>query len=206
MLVQDFEKLGVYKGSSKPAESLYLSFGHDGVDDFFCGGIPLGSVSEWGMPLGCGARGLILRLLAQLTSTGHDVLWIYPKTRIYAYPPGWAAAGVDLNRVSFVRTDNPLRDLKSAFLETAYKAIVFDFPTRLTKDDFAFLSRQAREFKFVVMVLRNSFLKLECGNIWAKFRMNCTRGRTDARLIRIEIIRGLAPKTCELYLESGALR
>ncbi|MBV1776329.1 translesion DNA synthesis-associated protein ImuA [Burkholderiaceae bacterium DAT-1] len=80
------------------------STGHVGLDAVLPGGgWPSGAVSELVTDKpGCGELRILLPAIARLTQSGKHVLLINPPHIPYA--PAWAAAGVDLNKLQWVRT------------------------------------------------------------------------------------------------------
>lgn len=182
---------------------LCLSSGAPALDRFLDGGLPFGSLSEWGLPLGFGTRRVILQFLAAATHAAPEhaplpVLWVSSCTALHVFPPTWAAYGVDLQHIGFVRTDHPVRDLKPVFLDAYYRIVVLDMPTHLSRADFAFLAHRARANASIIMVLHNRFLTAEQGNVWARLRINGQRHETQPHGIRLTVVRGLSPRTCVL--------
>jgi len=201
--------MGVHPASGKPKERV-LPSGIALLDEFLGGGLPLGAVTEWGVPLGKSGREVVLTWLARATQGGAGesptwALWVYARAQLIVYPPGWAARGVELERMRFVCTGAPLADLKPVFLEPLFKIVVLDAPRQFTDDDCAFVARQARANGQAVLVLRDTFLKSGQGNVWARLRVNCWRD-DEARQFRLNIVRGLSPRQLALPDETLAAR
>ena len=188
------------------------------LDRLFDGGLPLGTVSEWGVPLGSGGRQVILAFLAQATCGNATrapwwCLWVRPtRADLMVYPPAWHAAGVDLGRVRFATSARPVDDLKPALADPFFKLVVFDEPERLTDADVAYLSREARRLGRLVLVLQSRWLKAERGTVWAKTRVNCWRegdeqGQAASSaprdgFYRVETVRGLRSALIKFKLDA----
>lgn len=143
------------------------------LDHFFSkrGGIHYGRVIEWGAPLGRCGRFMILRFLRDLNEA---VVWIHgQKEELQVYAPAWAERGVDLSLFYFIRSRNPLPDLRPLFLEPAFKVIVIDCPEKLSAGDWSFICSKVRENKQLLFVLRPFFLSTKRGNPLVNWRVNC---------------------------------
>lgn len=167
----------------------------EAIDVFLEGGIPFGSVSEFGMPLGREGRALILKFLANATQGKRTkplwALWVSSHEDFQVFPPAWFAKGVSASRMVFTHSQTPLRDLKRAIMHPLFKVIILDSPQKFTKDDCSFVSRQARANHQLVILLRHFFLSNRQGNIWAKLRINCWKRHTNGEFV-IKVIRGLS--------------
>ena len=152
-----------------------LASGFSELDDFLGGGLPVGAVSEWGMPLGQGGRSLLVSWLAHLIAPASSpreksaqvgerglaqglALWCYARPQLQVYPPAWLSRGVALQRIRFACTAKPLADLRPVFLESLFKVIIIDSPRGFTEDDCAFLARRARANGQTILLLRDFFL------------------------------------------------
>lgn len=174
----------------------YLSTGHRQLDTLLKGGLEIGKVSEWGMPIGHSSRYLFVDLIRRI-SLDHSqspVLWALGQPGIKAFASTWSAFGVDLSRVLFSNTFKPVDDLREMFLEPAFSFILLDSPKTLSKEEFAFMSKQASKFSFHVCILQNYFLSQKIGNIWTKTRVNCSKAAMLPGELEIEILRGGALK------------
>lgn len=163
-----------------------LSCGNAALDAFFGGGLPIGAVTECGMPLGRGGRNLLLPYLRAASrgsaeghatnalSLQHDwwVLWVTRDDELQPLPVSWLARGIKAERLVFAATQEPLQDLQRVFIRPFFQMIVLDRPARLTRDDCAFLSRQARQQNLTVVLVRDYFLSHTRGNVWAQMRVN----------------------------------
>ena len=176
------------------------SAGHPGLDRLLGGGLPVGAITEWGVPFGYGGREVVLRSLVVPKSMMSDsgtapwMLWVHGWPGMSIYPPAWAARGVDLTRLRVAHSQAPVHDLRPVFLEPVFRLIVLDAPTRLSSEDEAFLARQARALEQVVVVLRDGRLGREgrAGSLWARLRLNAWY-EAEGRVYRVEALRGAAP-------------
>lgn len=195
-----------------------LASGLRELDDFLGGGLPVGAVSEWGMPLGQGGRSLLVSWLAHLISPApspmeksthiHErglaqglTLWCYARAQLQVYPPAWLSRGVALQRVRFACTAKPLADLRPVFLEPLFKVIVIDSPRGFTEDDCAFLARRARANGQTILLLRDFFLGEKRGNVWAPLRFNCWVDCASQQF-RLRVVRGLSPRQLALNVSA----
>src|SRR5690606_35424048 len=112
------------------------------LDEFLEGGLPVGRVSEWGMPLGQGGRSLLISWLARLKDQPL-ILWCSSHKQMQVYPPAWVSRGVALERVRFAVSAKPLAELRPVFMEPLFPIIILDCPRGFTEDDCAFLARRA---------------------------------------------------------------
>lgn len=165
------------------------------LNQCLAGGVPFGSLSEWGLPLGLHGREVILSFLSTATSgpSAAWVLWAHGRSRIQVYPPAWRARGVELSKMRFTKSVEPIRELKPLFMDPFFKVIVLDAPGRLTDEDYGFLARQARQHKKVIMVLHDHFISTRKGNIWAKLRVNAWRDGSSRKMC-LRVMRGLSPR------------
>lgn len=164
---------------------------------FLDGGLGWGELSEWGVPMGCGGREVIAQLLAHATQNKHWCLWVNSKSQVEVYPPAWESRGVDMSRVRFAETNQPVSDLKPVFMDPFFQFIVLDNPRTLSEDDLSFISRRAKSQRQIVLVLRNYFLSEKRGNVWAKLRVNIWRPDLASQL-SLRIIKGLSPRQITL--------
>lgn len=164
----EFLQHGVFPASQQ-SPNQRLSCGNAAVDAFFGGGLPIGAVTECGMPLGRGGRHL---LLPYLRAAPHWVLWVTRDEDLQPLPVSWFARGIQAERLVFAATQKPLQDLQRVFIRPFFQMIVLDRPARLTRDDCAFLSRQARQQHLTIVLVRDYFLSHTRGNVWAQGRVN----------------------------------
>jgi RecA/RadA recombinase len=183
-----------------------LPTGNDSLDALTGGGFPLGSVTEWGLPLGHGGLELLVRLVGRYTQ-GPDPMWALVSQAaggLLVMASAWEARGVNLGRLRLTVSDQPVRDLKPALMQPFFKLIVLYAPTKLSADDCAFLARTARTHKRLVWIVRDGWLTPERGNVWARYRINVKRPAKNAfpNKLNIELVRGMAPRTTSLTLDA----
>jgi hypothetical protein len=193
------------KPASGSAVNRRLGSGIGRLDDFLEGGLPLGSVSEWGAPLGHGGRDSLLAWLARATQgqaveLGNGpawVLWAHARRNLVVYPPAWMARGVRLERMRFACTPAPLADLRPVFLEPFFRLLILDAPRQFSEEDCAFVARQARAQGQTVVVVRDTLLGSHQGNVWARLRLNAWYD-DETRQHRLQVVRGLSPRQLAL--------
>ena len=198
---------GVRRGDQASLGSGFkLRSGLTALDDFFGGGLAFGVVTEWGVPLGCGGRHIVLKFLAAANRgsgvrADYPILWAYPDSPLGLNPPAWQALGIDLRYIAFARTNAPMHDLKAALLDPHYRLVIFDMPLGLSRDDYGFLARQARAQQKIIFILHNQLLSDARGNAFAKLRLNCARSRAAPAHLIVTPVRGLASQPLTLQLE-----
>lgn len=109
-----------------------LPSGLDDIDALVGGGFPVGCLSEISGSISSGRTSLVLALLARATRNGAHVAWV---DGAEAFDPASAeAAGVVLERVLWVRAQQPLAALRCTerILETeGFALVVLDLTRRL---------------------------------------------------------------------------
>jgi hypothetical protein len=189
----NLRKTAVDSDSSLQVERLYSGVGE--LDRQLQGGLPYGSIVEWGCPLGKGGRNWVLRFLKNAQIQNNQwVLWVSPKddanpkkpslrslhqsnlckastNNLSIYPPAWHAQGVDLKRIRFAKSNAVMRDFRPVWSDDFFQVIVLDRPIGLRKEDFAALHQSARRNKSLIFVLRDYYLSNRYGNVWAKTRL-----------------------------------
>lgn len=190
-----------------PTTPVKLRSGVGALDDFLAGGLPFGTVTEWGAPLGRGGRLVVARFLAAATQgRGLDhpamALWVRPaNSPLCAYAPAWRAQGVNLARVRFAHSARPVAELKPLFLDPLFKLIVLDCPEKMSPEDIAYLARQARVNGQLIVLLRNYMLSSERGNVWARLRLNCWVDPLAQQPFRLQVIRGFSFRRLDFALD-----
>ncbi len=159
--------------SKKPLSRCSLA--EPGLDRFLQGGLPWGTLSEWGLPWGQGGRELLLRGLGEASRREAEarLLWISPDKHLTIYGPAWSSLGVPIERWRFVASPRPMVELKPALLDPLFRFLVFDAPRSLSNEDMAFLALRARQNRQIVLILRDGWLSPERGNVFARLRVNC---------------------------------
>lgn len=170
-----------------------ISTGIQSLDDLMGGGLEVGGVSEWGMPAGNGARFILVKLLQNLTNQEYakPVLWTLGQPGVKILASGWMSLGINLNKLLFAKSFKPICDLREAFLEPVFSLLVFDCPKNLSREEHAFISKQAMKMKVHVCILQNYFLTGKKGNVWAKSRINCSNsGAASIAKLELTSIKG----------------
>lgn len=145
-----------------------LSSGIDALDELFRHTQP-GDLIEWGIPPGLNGRLIPLQLLKQQIPPS---VWIYHHHGLGVFASSWISHGIDLQRLFFICSANPVRELRPLFLEDTFKRIIIDAPQKFSDGDMAFVSQQARKLGQVVFLIRHFFLSEKRGNPYASLRIN----------------------------------
>lgn len=161
-----------------------LVCGIDKLDKLFST-IKPGDVIEWGIPPGLNGRLIPLQFLKQDVPTS---VWIYHHHGLAIFASSWISHGVDLSRLYFICSANPVRELRPLFLEDTFKRIIIDSPKVLTNGDLAFITRQARQQRQIVFLIRHYFLSQKKGNAHASLRLNTWQGQGGE--FSIQVIKG----------------
>ena len=144
---------------------------HSGIDtlDECVAQVRPGDLVEWGIPPGRNGRLIPLQLLKHQIPLS---LWVYHHHGLGVFASSWISHGVDLQRLFFICSENPVRELRPIFLEDTFRRIIIDSPRRFSDGDMAFVSRQAREHGQIVFLIRHYFLSRKKGNPHASLRIN----------------------------------
>ena len=146
-----------------------------------------GDLVEWGIPPGFNGRLIPLQLLK------HDIplsVWIYHHHGLGVFASSWISHGVDLQRLFFICSDNPVRELRPLFLEDTFKRIIIDAPRKFSSGDMAFVSQQARKQGQIIFLIRHYFLSPKRGNPHAAVRINTWQ--SGKRAFKLQVIKGAA--------------
>lgn len=171
-----------------------ISSGFPPLDSLLGGGLQEGELSEWGMPWGQCLRDLILPFLSSAQKQyGYWILWVSGEDRITINPWAWHARSIDLETLRFVRSQDPLYDLRQLFHSDFFRVIVLDQIPHLKEEDCQHLARHARRYGLTIIILRPDHLTPEKGNIWARLRLNCFRD-WQKEGIRVEVVKGRAQR------------
>jgi len=189
----NLRKTAAYSDSQANKER--LCSGVEELDLQLRGGLPYGSVTEWGCPLGKGGRRWVLKFLKNAQEQKSQwILWVSPKkevdpkkpflrnlhrsnlcsvttSNLSIFPPAWHAQGIDLKRIRFAHSNAVMRDFRSVWSDDFFKVIVLDRPVGLRKEDFAALHQSARRSNTLIIILRDHYLSNRYGNVWAKTRL-----------------------------------
>lgn len=161
-----------------------LQSGVDALDECFAQVKP-GDLVEWGIPPGLNGRLIPLQLLKQQTPLS---VWIYHHHGLGVFASSWISHGVDLQRLFFICSANPVKELRPLFLEDTFKRIIIDAPRKLTRGDIAFVSQQARQQGQIVFLIRHYFLTAKRGNPYASLRLNTWQ--SARRSFSLQFIKG----------------
>ncbi len=163
---------------------------HSGIaelDACFAGVRP-GDLVEWGIPPGFNGRLIPLQLLK------HEIplsVWIYHHDGLGVFASSWLSHGVDLERLFFICSEWPVRELRPLFLEDTFRRIIIDSPRRFSAGDMAFVSQQARRHGQIVFLIRHYFLSEKRGNPYASLRLNTWQ--SGKRAFALQVIKGATP-------------
>ncbi len=161
-----------------------LHSGIPALDECFARVRP-GDLVEWGIPPGFNGRLIPLQLLK------HDIppsVWIYHHHGLGVFASSWISHGVDLQRLFFICSKNPVRELRPIFLEDTFKRIIIDAPRRFSEGDMAFVSQQARKQGQIVFLIRHYFLTQKRGNPYASLRINTWQ--SGRQCFSLQILKG----------------
>ena len=162
-----------------------LCSGITALDDLLSG-IKPGDLVEWGIPPGLNGRLLPLQFLKRQIPTS---VWIYHHHGLGIFASSWISHGVDMRRLFFICSPNPVKELRPLFLEDTFKRIIIDSPKKFNTGDLAFVARQARKQGQVVFLIRHYFLSPKQGNAHASLRLNTWQGGSNGEF-SIRVIKG----------------
>ena len=165
-------------------QSQELVSGIDALDECFSG-IKPGDLVEWGIPPGLNGRLIPLQLLKQQIPLS---IWIYHHHGLGVFASSWISHGVDLQRLFFICSANPVKELRPIFLEDTFKRIIIDAPLKFSAGDMAFVSQQARKQGQIVFLIRHYFLTAKRGNPHASLRINTWQ--SGKRSFSLQFIKG----------------
>ena len=171
-------------GKQRGARDGLLHSGIAALDELFRRVAP-GDLVEWGIPPGLNGRLVPLQLLK------HDIppsVWIYHHHGLGVFAASWISHGIDLQRLFFICSDHPVRELRPLFLEDTFKRIVIDAPRRFSDGDMAFVSQQARQQGQIVFLIRHFFLSGKRGNPHASLRINTWQSGKGA--FSLQVVKG----------------
>ncbi|MFT5658030.1 MAG: hypothetical protein ACI9KN_001309 [Gammaproteobacteria bacterium] len=157
-----------------------LRSGIDSIDRYFTDVIP-GDVIEWGIPPGLNGRLIPLQFLKQDIPAS---VWIYHHHGLGIFASSWISHGVDLRRLFFICSAQPVKELRPIFLEDTFQRIIIDAPKKFSTGDLAFVSHQARKNNQVIFLIRHYFLSQKQGNPYASLRINSWQNATDSFVVQ----------------------
>ena len=158
------------------------------VLDNLLSAIKPGDLVEWGIPPGLNGRLLPLQFLKRQIPTS---VWIYHHHGLGIFASSWISHGVDMRRLFFICSANPVKELRPLFLEDTFKRIIIDSPKKFNMGDLAFVARQARKQGQIIFLIRHYFLSPKQGNAHASLRLNTWQGENGDFSIRV--IKGHQP-------------
>ncbi len=161
-----------------------LYSGIEALDDCFKQVRP-GDLVEWGIPPGLNGRLIPLQLLKHQIPLS---VWIYHHHGLGVFASGWISHGVDMQRLFFICSENPVSELRPIFLEDTFRRIIIDAPRRFSDGDMAFVSKQARQQGQIVFLIRHYFLSQKNGNPHASLRINTWQ--SGKRSFSLQLIKG----------------
>lgn len=176
--------------ASRPAA---LHSGIAELDRAFGDAVRPGHIIEWGIPQGRNGRVIPLLFLRQHPG---PLVWVYGDPALQVYAPAWASLGMDLERLFFIRSSEPVRQLRPLFLDNSFGIIVLDAPHRLSRGELAFISQQARRNAQRVFLIRNYFLGVGRGTALAGMRVNCWQNRQGG--YTVHVIKGQGGRKIQL--------
>ena len=162
---------------------------HSGIEalDECMSQIRAGDLVEWGIPPGLNGRLIPLQLLKQQIPLS---IWIYHHHGLGVFASSWISHGVDLQRLFFICSENPVRELRPIFLEDTFRRLIIDSPRKFSDGDMAFVSQQARQQGQIVFLIRHYFLSQKNGNPHASLRINTWQ--SGKRSFSLQVIKGPA--------------
>jgi len=165
-------------------QSQELLSGIDALDECFARVKP-GDLIEWGIPPGMNGRLIPLQFLKQQIPLS---VWIYHHHGLGVFASSWISHGVDLQRLFFICSASPVKELRPIFLEDTFKRIIIDAPQKFSTGDMAFVSQQARKQGQIVFLIRHYFLTERRGNPHASLRINTWQ--SGKRSFSLQFIKG----------------
>ncbi|MCG8419024.1 MAG: hypothetical protein MJE77_13890, partial [Proteobacteria bacterium] len=147
-----------------------------------------GDLVEWGIPPGLNGRLIPLQLLKHSCPLS---VWIYHHHGLGVFASSWISHGVDMQRLFFICSANPVRELRPLFLEDTFRRIIIDAPRKFSSGDMAFVSQQARAQDQIVFLIRHYFLSEKQGNPYASLRINTWQ--SGKRAFSLQVIKGANP-------------
>jgi hypothetical protein len=128
-------------------------------------------------------------------------VWIYHHHGLGVFASSWISHGVDLQRLFFICSAQPVRELRPIFLEDTFKRIIIDAPRKFSTGDMAFVRQQARKQGQIIFLIRHYFLTEKRGNPHASLRINTWQ--SGKRSFSLQLIKG--PKTGRISLPYSAV-
>ena len=165
-------------------ENQLLRSGIEPLDRHFAAVKP-GDLIEWGIPPGLNGRLIPVQFLKHGIPAS---IWIYHHHGLGVFASSWVSHGIDLQRLFFIRSARPVKELRPIFLEDTFKRIIIDSPKNFSSGDLAFVSQQARKHRQIVFLIRHYFLSQKQGNPHASLRINTWQNSNDE--FSLQVIKG----------------
>lgn len=165
-------------------EDQLLRSGIESLDRHFAA-IKPGDLIEWGIPPGLNGRLIPLQFFKHSIPVS---IWIYHHHGLGVFASSWVSHGIDLQRLFFIRSAKPVRELRPLFLEDTFKRIIIDSPKNFSNGDLAFVSQQARKQRQIIFLIRHYFLSQKQGNPHASLRINTWQN--DNNEFSLQVIKG----------------
>lgn len=168
------------------------------MDKALGGGLPHGSLIEWGAPIGSEGRQLLLPFLANSTygmqSNPSFCLWANGHKDLAVFPPAWIARGICPSRLVFADGFRRLEDIKRVFASPLFGVVVVDLARGQSchPSDYLYLRQQASLYDKIIIVLRPYFLSNKRGNPAARLRLNSWRDHKSG-IYHLRLIKGHSP-------------
>jgi len=178
-------------------EDQLLRSGIESLDRYFAA-IKPGDLIEWGIPPGLNGRLIPVQFLKHGIPAS---IWIYHHHGLGIFASSWISHGIDLQRLFFIRSAKPVKELRPLFLEDTFKRIIIDSPKIFSNGDLAFVSQQARKYQQIVFLIRHYFLSQKQGNPHASLRINTWQN--DNNEFSLQVIKG--PITGKLHIPLGEI-
>jgi hypothetical protein len=128
-----------------------------------------GDLIEWGIPPGLNGRLMPLQFLKGDIPAS---VWIYHHLNLSVFASSWISHGANLDRLFFIGSDHPVKQLRPLFLDDCFQRIIIDSPRHFSTGDMAFVNHQARKKGVIVFLIRRYFLSAKRGNPYASLRLN----------------------------------
>jgi len=173
--------------------SIPAQFADSSLSDRHFAAIKPGDLIEWGIPPGLNGRLIPVQFLKHGIPAS---IWIYHHHGLGVFASSWISHGIDLQRLFFIRSAKPVKELRPLFLEDTFKRIIIDSPKNFSSGDLAFVSQQARKHRQIVFLIRHYFLSQKQGNPHASLRINTWQNDNDE--FSLQVIKG--PTTGKLRI------
>ena len=166
------------------------------LDRLTNGGLPWGSLIEWGTPLHLGGRDVVLQYVKAATNEKKLCLWVSSHHDLLLYPSACFGRGVDMEYLYVADTLKPMQTLKPLFQDPTFRLIILD-GSQLRNEEYSYLARKARQYDQIIMVLKSTALSQVHGNVWARYRFNLDR--RDSNNYEVKLLKGASHRKCLIH-------